>query len=124
MILGLGTDIIEIERVAKAMKQTPGFGRKIFTAYELEVLEASRYRGERLAGSFAAKEAMSKALGTGFRTFSAVDIEVRRDELGKPFIVLMPKAKQVADAMGVANIFLSISHCKTYATATVVIEGK
>lgn len=122
MILGIGTDIIEIERINRAINNTPMFLEKIFTKRELEELNRSTLRVESVAGNFAVKEAVSKAVGTGMRGFTFTDIEVFRDELGKPIVQVSDKIK---DIINVDNyIFnVSISHNRTCAIAFVVLES-
>lgn len=123
-MIGIGTDIIEIKRIEKALKNTKRFKEKIFTDKENLYFEKMGNRVESIAGSFAAKEAVSKALGTGFRTFGMDDIEITRDELGKPSIVLFGEAQKLGDSLGVVQMHLTISHCKEYAVAYVIIEGR
>lgn len=123
MILGIGTDIIEISRIEKAVKKTPSFLSKVFTPNEMSYFETKNYRAETIAGVFAAKEAVSKALGTGFRNFSASDIEITPDRLGKPKVYLLNKAQRLGQELGVTAIQVSISHCQTYAVAYALAEG-
>lgn len=121
MILGIGTDIIEIERIQRAIDNTPGFLEKVFTKREVEELSKNTLRVESVAGNFAVKEAVSKAVGTGIRGFSFKDIEVFRDELGKPIVKVSSKIEEVIKC----NDYLfnvSISHNKTMAIAFVVLE--
>ncbi|MBS6183467.1 MAG: holo-ACP synthase [Clostridium celatum] len=122
MILGIGTDIIEIERINRAINNTPMFLEKIFTKRELDELNKSTLRVESVAGNFAVKEAVSKAVGTGMRGFSFNDIEVFRDELGKPIVEVSDKVK---DIIKVDNYTfnVSISHNRTCAIAFVVLES-
>ncbi len=120
MIFGIGTDIIEIQRIEKAA-HLDGFLKKIFTENEINFFKHKK--SESIAGNFAAKEAFSKALGSGFRGFSPIDIEVLREKNGKPEIILHDNAKKIADDFGIKNIFISISHCKDYAMATVILEA-
>lgn len=122
MILGIGTDIIEIERIDRAISNTPMFLEKIFTKRELNELNKSTLRVESVAGNFAVKEAVSKAVGTGMRGFSFNDIEVFRDELGKPIVQVSDKVK---DIIKVDNykFNVSISHNRTCAIAFVVLES-
>lgn len=122
MILGIGTDIIEIERINRAINNTPMFLEKIFTKRELDELNKSTLRVESVAGNFAVKEAVSKAVGTGIRGFSFNDIEVFRDELGKPIVEVSDKIK---DIIKVDNYTfnVSISHNRTCAIAFVVLES-
>lgn len=123
MILGIGTDIIEIDRISRAIDNTPMFLEKIFTKREIEQLTRSKLRVESVAGNFAVKEAVSKALGTGVRGFNFKDIEVLRDELGKPVVEVSDKIKELIKV----NNYLfnvSISHNKTMAIAFVVLEDR
>ncbi|MGL4362742.1 MAG: holo-ACP synthase [Cellulosilyticaceae bacterium] len=122
MVVGIGTDIIEIERIDKAVLRTKSFLNKVYTHKEQMLWESKGKKVTFLAGNFAAKEAVSKALGTGFRTFGLCDVEILRDELGKPEVVLHGDAKKIFEQIGVSHIFVSISHCKHYATAMVILE--
>lgn len=124
MILGIGNDIIEIKRIEDALKHTPRFLEKLFTKEEQQYFTQKGQRVESVAANFAAKEAMSKALGTGFRGFMPCDIEVLRDKLGKPYIKLSKKLEEAIKPMEIQTIHVSLSHCKEYATAYVVIEGR
>lgn len=118
MIYGIGVDIIEIGRVKNAIEKTTGFLSKVFNESEIRY---SKKRYESLAGNFAAKEAFAKALGTGIRGFSLKEVEVVRDELGKPSIVLHGNVKELIDNKNII-IHLSISHNKDNAVAYVVLE--
>lgn len=120
MIIGIGTDIIEIERISKAMENNR-FITKCFTPAEIEMFKVKR--NETVAANFAGKEAVSKALGTGFRNFSLPDIEILRDELGKPYVNLYNNAKVLFLRLGGSKIHITISHCNSYATAFALIEG-
>jgi len=115
MIVGTGVDIVKISRfVGKADR--PSFMKKIYTAQEQAYL---RSRGaQSMAGLFAAKEAVAKALGVGFRGFWPRDIEIVHDEYGKPQVVLHGAAERDV------NVFVSISHSETDAIAFAVIESK
>lgn len=112
MIIGIGTDIIEIERIEIAVKRTKGFINKLFTENEINIFESRGFKSEVIAGNFAAKEAVSKALGTGFRGFGVKDIEILRDELGKPVVNLNSNVYEILKRKDV-NIHLSISHNRT-----------
>ena len=122
MIAGIGTDIIEIERVNKAVLKTPSFVTKSFTIKEQDYFKLRKNAPESIAGNFAAKEAVSKALGTGFNGFGLIDIEILRDEKGRPIVFLYGKAEQIKKQKNIGNIWVSISHCKAYATAYAVAE--
>jgi len=119
MIIGIGIDLIEIERIKKACAKE-AFLLRSFTSAEIECIGG---REERAAGNFAVKEAVSKAMGTGFRGMSLNEIEVLRDDLGKPFVRLYGRAGAMAEALGIARWHVSISNTKTLATAYVIGEG-
>lgn len=125
MIVGIGIDIIEISRIEKAVKRTDRFLYRNFSKREIDYFKAKSYKAESIAGSFAAKEALSKAIGTGFRGFSLNDIEILRDELGKPYIEFSEKVGKVLKERGLSDIkiHLSISHNKENSIANVIIEN-
>lgn len=122
MILGVGVDIIEIHRVSKASIKK-NFLERVYTEGEIEFFKKKNFRGETLAANFSGKEAVSKALGTGFRNFSLKDIEILRDDLGKPYVLLHNNALKRAKELGVENIQISFSHDKERATAFVILQG-
>lgn len=122
MIIGVGTDIIEIKRIEKAISKE-SFVKKYFTENEIIFFQSKNFKTETIAGSFSAKEAVSKALGTGFSSFGAIDIEIMHTSNGAPYVVLGGNAKIVAREKRVENICISISHCKDYAIAYAVAEG-
>ena len=124
MIIGIGTDIVEIDRIEKATLRTVGFIDKVFTHNEQAHYEQKHNQVETLAGFFAAKEAVSKALGTGFRNFGLKDIEIVPNALGKPEVYLYKNAKLLCDELKIKRIEVSISHCKEYATAFAIAEGE
>lgn len=117
MIYGIGTDIIEIERVKTAM--TKGFCERFFSERENAYFAEKNMRPETIAGNFVAKEAFSKALGTGISGFALKDVEVLRDKQGKPYIEFENSLKGRLEN---CKISVSISHCRDYATAVAVIE--
>ncbi|WP_117235703.1 holo-ACP synthase [Vibrio maerlii] len=124
-IVGLGTDIAEIERIENALNRTgAAFAKRILTQNELTAFEQLKQQGRFLAKRFAAKEAASKALGTGIAagvTFH--DFEVSNDERGKPCLNLTGKAKEFAVSMGVTSTHITISDERHYAVATVIFES-
>ncbi len=122
MILGIGTDIIEIARIEKVMRNTPTFMNKVFTDSENNYFKNRKHKAETIAGVFAAKEAVSKALGTGFRSFTPKEIQILPNDLGKPEVTLHEEAIQLAKQLGAGAIHVTISHCQTYAVAYVLIE--
>ena len=121
MIIGIGTDIIEIDRIEKAINNNKNFLSKIFTDNEIELFRKRNMRIEVIAGNFAVKEAISKAIGTGIRGFSLIDIEVLRDDLGKPMAYLNDNVEKIINRKYRLNV--SISHNKTSAVAFVILEG-
>ena len=122
MILGIGVDIVEIRRIKKIMERNQVFLHKIFNEEEIEYFKTRMLRTEYIAGSFAAKEATAKALGTGFRGFGFKDISIIRNSLGKPEIVLRGRAKEIALQKGKYIFHLSISHGVDSAIAYAVME--
>lgn len=125
MIKGIGTDIVEVGRLERATRRHgQGFLARLFTAAEIEYCEGKWRRFESYAARFAAKEAFLKALGTGGRDgISWQDMEVVRDARGRPELVLSGNALQAARRLGVARVFLSLSHTGGHATAVTVLEG-
>ncbi|MHB9035234.1 MAG: holo-ACP synthase [Armatimonadota bacterium] len=115
-ILGVGTDIVETERIRDVMEREEGFAARVFTQRELDYSLAKQSKYLHLAARFAAKEAVAKALG---RSFSWHDVEVINDALGKPEVKLHGEAKGIA---GNARVHLSVSHTKHYASAVAVVE--
>ena len=117
-IYGIGTDIIEIWRIKNAINNTALFKSKVYTKKEIEYIEKKRNPYASYAGRFAAKEAVSKAFGTGVYGFSLKDIEILNDELGKPYVTLYGKIKKLSKNL---KIQISISHSREYAVSTVII---
>lgn len=122
MIVGMGVDILEIERIAKAVKNER-FYAKIFSEAEMVLFAACKYRVETVAGRFAAKEAVLKALGCGLSDIPMSCIEVLRAPSGQPIARLKDAAKEKAESMGVKTIHISISHSARYAVAQAIVEG-
>ena len=121
MIVGIGNEIIEIERIEKAISKE-GFKDKIYTQRELENIKKRGNRAETYAGVFSAKEAISKAIGTGVREFSLTDLEILNDDLGKPYVVVSEKLDKIIKSKKEDyQIEISISHSKKYAIAMAII---
>ena len=121
MIVGIGNDIIEIERIEKAISKE-SFKNKIYTQRELKNIEKRGNRTETYAGIFSAKEAISKAIGTGVREFSLTDLEILNDDLGKPYVVVSEKLDKILrNKKEDYQIEISISHSKKYAIAMAII---
>jgi holo-[acyl-carrier protein] synthase len=126
MLLGLGNDIIEVARLEQELGHGPGSLRdELFTPSEIAYCEGMRHPARHFAARFAAKEALFKALGTGWRGGLAWrEVEVRRTELGKPEIVLTGQTKELAEELRVTKVLVSLSHTKTLAAASVVLEAR
>lgn len=125
MVVGLGLDIAEIDRIEGAiMRHGAPLLERLFTPREAAYCERHKNRFERYAGRFAAKEAAMKALGTGWsRGVRWRDIEVVRAESGKPSLKLEGTAGEIARGLGVKNIVLTITHSGNMALAQVIFEG-
>lgn len=125
MIVGLGLDIAEIDRIEAAIaRHGAPFLERLFTPREVAYCERFKNRYERYAGRFAAKEAAMKALGTGWaRGVRWRDIEVVRGDSGKPTLKLEGVAGEIARGMGVKNIVMTITHSGNLALAQVIFEG-
>ena len=123
MVIGMGIDIIEIDRIKKAIERSNKFLDRCFSEEEKIFFDTRNRRGEVIAGNFAAKEAFAKAMGTGIREFELAEISVLRDALGKPYIKLSGSAREIVNIMAVSTIHVSISHCRQYAVANVILES-
>jgi len=124
MILGIGTDIIAVDRIARVIQKNIRFCEKVFSQREQEYCTSKANPAQSYAARFAAKEAVMKALGTGWDNgISWTEIEVINDAKGKPDIVLSGKSKDLVKSKGVRQIQLSMSHEQQYAIAFVILEG-
>ena len=125
MIVGLGIDVAEVKRIGAVIEsQKERFLRRVYTLDEVAYCERFKNRYERYAGRFAVKEAAMKALGTGWsRGVRWVDLEVVRQRGGRPMLALKGEAKRIADALGVKNIAVSITHTAEQAMAMVILES-
>jgi holo-[acyl-carrier protein] synthase len=125
MVLGLGTDLIETRRVQESVDRFgERFLERIFTVGEIAYCQRKRKNAaESFAARFAAKEAAAKALGTGIsRGVSWKEFEVRREASGRPTLHMSGRAAELAAAMGVRRIQLSLTHSREFALAVVVVE--
>ena len=125
MVLGLGTDLIEIERVQQSLARFgKRFMHKVFTEGEIAYCQQKKQAAESFAARFAAKEAAAKALGTGIaRGISWQEIEVRRNPGERPTLHLTGRAAERAEAMGVRHLQLSLTHNRDVAMAVVIAEN-
>jgi holo-[acyl-carrier protein] synthase len=124
MVIGIGTDLLEIARIAQSIDRFgERFLERIFTPLEIEYCRSKRTSAESFAARFAAKEAAAKALGTGIdRDVTWLELEVRRGPTGRPTMQLAGRAAQRARELGVARVSLSITHSRQFALAFVVME--
>jgi holo-[acyl-carrier protein] synthase len=124
VIVGLGLDIAEIDRIEAAIaRHGAPFIERLFTPAEAAYCQRYKSPYERYAGRFAAKEATMKALGTGWaRGVRWRDIEVVREASGKPTLQLQGAAREIADGLGVKRISLTITHSGNLAVAQVIFE--
>lgn len=116
-MIGIGIDIIEIDRIEKALLKQDRFLEKLFTKYEITYYQEKGQKAETIAGIFAAKEAVSKVLGKGVSGYTWQDIEIKHDSNGKPEVFLYKGAYALAEELCIKKILVSISHCKMYAVA-------
>ena len=118
-IAGIGTDIVECLRIAQMIERHGElFLGRVYTPREIEYCSARKAATQHYAGRWAAKEAVLKAMGTGWaRGISWHDIEVRNDEGGRPSIQLSGVAGEICQRRGVREMLISISHCRSHATA-------
>ncbi|MCA9015484.1 MAG: holo-ACP synthase [Planctomycetaceae bacterium] len=122
MIVGLGTDIVEISRIDQMIERHgETFLTRVFTENENEYCGSKKNKAQHYAGRWAAKEAVMKTLGTGFsKGVGFKDIEVCTRKSGQPYCVLHDGAAEVAQRIGIDEVLITISHCRTYATATAI----
>lgn len=124
-VLGIGTDIVEVLRIARMIERHGElFISRVYTEHEIEYCATRKAATQHYAGRWAAKEAVLKALGTGWvRGISWRDIEVRNSAAGVPQVRLYGGARDVLERSGIERLHVSISHCRAYATAYAVAEG-
>ena len=124
MILGIGVDIAEVERIKRSISGGDHFKKRVFTEVEQNYCDSNKNSAESYAARYAAKEAFFKALGTGWRgELKFTDLEVVNNELGKPIVHLHNEAQRMAKEMGVKSVHISLSHTKETAIAYLILEG-
>lgn len=124
MILGIGIDMVEINRIRKWMAR-PGLIERYFTPREINwCAKRGKDAALSLSARFAAKEALGKALGTGLKGLALKDIQVDNDTNGKPIVILSGTAENLVSSMGGSRIHISLTHEREHAVAMVVIEGE
>ncbi len=123
MIAGIGTDIVSIARITSTLERTgERFARRILTEREFAVFQQRNHSSTYLASRFAAKEAASKALGTGIGTVSFQDIEVTSHSTGAPVLSFLGRAKTLQQERGITHVHISLSDEQEYAQAFVILE--
>jgi holo-[acyl-carrier protein] synthase len=125
MILGVGIDIIEVARIAASLERFGHrFGERILSPAETEYCLSHSSPAPFVAARFAAKEAISKAFGTGIsKQLGWQDMEIAHRESGEPYVILHGKGQKLFEARKAKSIFVSISHTKEYAAVVAVLEG-
>jgi holo-[acyl-carrier protein] synthase len=125
-VIGIGTDIVECLRIAKMIERHGElFIGRVFTTREIEYCSSRKAANQHYAGRWAAKEAVLKAMGTGWaRGISWRDIEVRNDAGGRPTILLGGGAREVCERLEIVEMLISISHCRSHATAYALALGR
>ena len=121
-IVGIGTDLIECLRIGRMIEQHGElFLTRVYTEREIRYCQARKHATEHFAGRWAAKEAILKCLGTGWRRgICWTDMEVRNDPGGLPRVHMCGSAKDQAQSLRISEILLTLSHCRAYATATAI----
>lgn len=124
-VLGIGVDLVENARIQHSLDRFgERFLQRVFTAGEIEYSQSMKYPARHLAARFAAKEAVSKAFGTGIgKAMGWKDIDVRRKPSGEPFVVLEGGAKNLAKERGVTAVWITLSHTENHAMAMIVVEA-
>lgn len=122
MIIGIGTDIIEVPRIGEMIERHGElFLQRVFTEQEIRYCQQRKAAMQHYAGRWAAKEAVMKTLGTGFtKGVGWTDIEVISQRSGQPVIQLASTTAEIAKRLGIDEILITISHCRAYATATAI----
>jgi holo-[acyl-carrier protein] synthase len=125
-IIGIGTDITECLRIAKMIERHGElFIDRVYTPEEVKYCQNRKQATQHFTGRWAAKEAILKAIGTGWRRgISWRDMEIRNEPGGKPIVAVRGGVKEVVEQLGITEIQVSISHCRSHATAFAVAVGK
>jgi holo-[acyl-carrier protein] synthase len=121
-MIGIGVDVVEIERFRTSLARTPSMRERLFTASELSYVAPKADPVPSLAARFAAREAVMKSLGVGLGAFGFHDVWVERADSGAPFLVVTGAAADLAESAGVARWHLSLTHSDLVAVAYVVAE--
>ena len=123
MIIGIGIDAVEIERFRQSLERTASLKDRLFTADELSYVQPQVDPSASLAARFAAREAVMKALGVGLGAFDFHDVSVCRASSGKPDLLVVGRARELAIAQGITHWYLSLTHTESLAMAYVIASG-
>jgi holo-[acyl-carrier protein] synthase len=124
-VIGIGVDLVENARIEHSLERFGDrFLHRVFTSGEIEYCQSMKFPARHFAARFAAKEAVSKAFGTGIgKAMGWKDIDVRRKQSGEPYLVLGGGAQQLGDERGVRRAVVTLSHTEHHAMACVVLDG-
>ena len=124
-VIGIGIDLVECARIQRSIDRFGDrFLHRVFTDGEIEYSMSMKFPAQHLAARFAAKEAVSKAFGTGIgKTMGWRDIDIRKRPTGEPFLVFSGPAQELAAKRGVTSALITLSHTEHHAMASVVLEG-
>lgn len=117
VIVGIGTDIVEISRIEKSIKKNNKFIERLFSDSEIKMFKEKESGPATIAANFAGKEAVLKVFGTGMRGLKWSEISILREESGKPVVMLEGSALEISKECGIDNIMITLSHSKEYAIA-------
>jgi holo-[acyl-carrier protein] synthase len=124
-IIGIGTDIIECLRIAQMIERHGElFINRVYTQHEIQYCQSRKLSTQHYAARWAGKEAVLKALGTGWRKgISWRDVEIRNDPGGRPVVALRGGVRDVVEELGIIDMHISLSHCRSHATAYAIAEA-
>jgi holo-[acyl-carrier protein] synthase len=124
-VIGIGVDLVECARIQHSLDRFGDrFLHRVFTDGEIEYSMSMKFPARHLAARFAAKEAVSKAFGTGIgKAMGWRDLDVRKKPSGEPYLIFAGKAEQIAQTHGVTSALVTLSHTDNHAMAMVVLEG-
>lgn len=124
-MIGIGIDVVEVERIAEALERHGGaFGERIFTERERAYCSSQKRPALHYAARFAAKEAVAKAFGTGIgKDLGWLDMEIVRRPSGEPALELSGVGKAYAESIGITDVKISLTHARDYAAANAVALG-
>ena len=125
-VLGIGVDVVETQRIDHSLERFgERFLHRVFTQGEIDYCQSMKFPARHFAARFAAKEAVSKAFGTGIgKHMGWRDIDVRKKDSGEPYVVLDGGARELAESRGINEVWVSLSHTDQHAVATIVLQRK